>query len=531
MNKKSIIDQYVSLQNSIVVTFTETMAFANDFNATSQQFINFSNRFKQHQQTFCDLKLKLNVIDDADFRNKIIDYMSEDEKIIKDTLNLLNNIINQSSSPTTAAIKTTEASIPNKNPSISSTITTITAPTLSSTLPTKTPKIDFIAEMNRYLGIDAYIQLLNRIQDVEMQDFKFHVEFEVVLNTDIASLEIRNETDMSRYHCLVLLIHAFFFDSIRGLDFTALKAADTPLKIEKLKCLFNYFINMFNFIRLNAESLVKPIIVHHPSAATAPTIEKIRSSNQKINPNMVNIEQFDVTHAYNTRTSFKSHDLILDYAEIRPGLFALDDSASYEDILFMKYPELYAVAYFIEKNNKPVFSDNDSYIVSNIIQYNLVKNASYESKFWADAISLYNIVYVNILMFESCDIKTHAGSRQSDIGHLDRMILKLYSGMLFNRITRRHNNDIEDEPDAIIRLHAGAGINDCTENKTFQFLIELLVSTLLNYKMCYCVYSFQHSSELNDVIEAIGSMDVARLYFKLSNYNFNLDGSLNFRTR
>nr|UPO71187.1 orf103 [Trichoplusia ni single nucleopolyhedrovirus] len=525
MNKKSIIDQYVSLQNSIMVTFTESMAFANDFDAMSPQFINFSNRFKQHQQTFCDLKLKLNTISDADFRNKIINYMSEDEKIIKDTLDLFNNIVNQSSSGT--AITTTALSIPNKIPSIEPAIATV----MTAAMPTETPKIDFVAEMNRYLGVEAYTQLLNRVQDVEMQDFKFSIEFEMVLNTDIASIEIHNETDISRYHCLILLIHAFFFDNIRGLDFTTLKAANTPLKIEKLKCIFNYFINMFNFIRLNNESLIRPIIVHHASAATAPTMEKIRSSNQKIDPNMINIEQLDMAHAYNARTSFKSHDLILDYAELRPGLFALEDSGSYEDILFMKHPELYAVAYFIEKNNRPVFGDNDSYIVSNIIQYNLVKNALYESKFYSDAINLYGIVYVNILMFESCDIKTHAGSRQSDVTHLERMILKLYSGLLFNRITRRHNNDIDDEPDAIIRLHAGAGINDCTENKTFQFLIELLVCTLLKYKMCYCVKDFQQLSELNDVVEAIGSIDVARLYFKLSNYNFNLDGSLNFRTK
>nr|QBI90326.1 hypothetical protein [Trichoplusia ni single nucleopolyhedrovirus] len=525
MNKKSIIDQYVSLQNSIMVTFTESMAFANDFDAMSPQFINFSNRFKQHQQTFCDLKLKLNTISDADFRNKIINYMSEDEKIIKDTLDLFNNIVNQSSPGT--AITTTALSIPNKIPSIEPAIATV----MTAAVSTETPKIDFVAEMNRYLGVEAYTQLLNRVQDVEMQDFKFSIEFEMVLNTDIASIEIHNETDISRYHCLILLIHAFFFDNIRGLDFTTLKAANTPLKIEKLKCIFNYFINMFNFIRLNNESLIKPIIVHHASAATAPTMEKIRSSKQKIDPNMINIEQLDMAHAYNARTSFKSYDLILDYAELRPGLFALEDSGSYEDIFFMKYPELYAVAYFIEKNNRPVFGDNDSYIVSNIIQYNLVKNALYESKFYSDAINLYGIVYVNFLMFESCDIKTHAGSRQSDVTHLERMILKLYSGLLFNRITRRHNNDIDDEPDAIIRLHAGAGINDCTENKTFQFLIELLVCTLLKYKMCYCVKDFQQLSELNDVVEAIGSIDVARLYFKLSNYNFNLDGSLNFRTK
>nr|QGW49657.1 hypothetical protein [Chrysodeixis includens nucleopolyhedrovirus]QGW49797.1 hypothetical protein [Chrysodeixis includens nucleopolyhedrovirus]QGW49937.1 hypothetical protein [Chrysodeixis includens nucleopolyhedrovirus] len=527
MNKKSIIDQYVSLQNSIVVTFTETMAYANNFDATSKQFIKFSNRFKQHQQTFCDLKLKLNTVGDADFRSKVIEFMSADEKIVNDTLNLLNVIINEPSSPISDAISTIEKSIPIIDPPISQSIATVMAPSSSR----ETPKINFIEEMRRYFGMDAYIQLLNRVQDTSEQDFKFNVEFELILNTDISSIEIRNETDINRYHCLVLLIHAFFFDSIRGLDFKCLKTANTLLKVEKLKCIFNYFLNMFIIIRSNSESLLKPIIVHHTSAASAPTIEKIRSSTQKIDYNMINIEQFDMAHAYNTRSTFKSHDLILDYAEIRPGLFALEDSGTYEDILFMKYPELYAVAHFIENNNEPVFGDNDSYIVSNIIQYNLVKNVAYESKFYSDAINLYGVVYVNILMFESCDIKTHAGSHQSDIGHLDRMILKLYSGMLFNRITRRHNNDIDDEPDAIIRLHAGAGVNDCTENKTFQFLIELLVCTLLKYKMCYCVNSFQQLSELTDVVEAIGAMDVARLYFKLSNYNFNLDGSLNFRNR
>jgi hypothetical protein len=271
-----------------------------------------------------------------------------------------------------------------------------------------------------------------------------------------------------------------------------------------------------------------PIVIEHTDASTLDTVESIKSLNKLIDPNNIAIEEFNSSHVYNRRNTFQANDLILDYAERKMGLYSLDDSASYEDILFMKYPELYAVAYFINRNNDPVFKDNDSYVIGNAIQYNMVNNASYQSKFIGDAVSIYGSVYVNFMAFESCDLKAHMGAVQSDKAHLDRMITKIFSGLLFNKLSIESNNNNNSHDTTVVRLHAGAGVNDCTQNKTFQFLIELLVCTILDYRLCYCVKNFDHLTELNDTMEAIGIMSVSELYFKLINYKFDTNGPVNF---
>ncbi|QEI03688.1 hypothetical protein [Rachiplusia nu nucleopolyhedrovirus] len=523
----SFIIQYVSLQDSILATFNSLNSLSNDLRTNNiTQFSEISNRLKQHQQSFRDLKRQLgNVIYDEKSnlsRNYLMESINYDEKTIDEAIELIDHI-------------KTNVPIVFKSPStVSAKINVSDFAQLSSaetmTTPFNTvPDIKFIEIMRSYLGDVTSGEILYS-EILQEEDFKYQVEFEIILRKSISGIGLYRDMDLNRVDCLTIITQAFFLNNVRDLDFSNIKRNDTPIKREKIICLFTYFIAMFSYMRESmCPALYKPIIIQH-NQTDFTAIEQIRTANKNVNPSNVNIEEFTAIHKYYKHRTFRSYDLIVDYAEKKIGNYALTDSANYEDVMFMKYPELYAVSYFINKDKSQVFADNDSYLISNIIQFNLVKNAMQQSKHMNNAPDLFGITYVNIVAFESCDLKVHLGSRQSDKAHLDRMILKLYSGLLLNRNTRRFNNDIEDEPDAFIRLHAGSGINDCTENKTFQFLIELLVCTVLNYQLCYCVRSFEQLSELNDTVEAVGRMNAAELYFKLVNYDFSTTGPVNFQS-
>ncbi len=517
----NLIIKYVSLQDTVLATFNDLHNAANDFTTNSTRFSSILSRFRQHQQSFRDLKLTLNNNKSlAATRNSLLDSIYDDEKTINEAVEILKQIIN---SPITRT-KTADVT--------STTATTETFAGLYATAaPTTTNEynyIKFIDVMREYVGEARAAELLYS-QNLNEEDFKYQVEFDIILKKHVDNITLFRNTDLNRVDCLIIITQAFFLNNIRDLDFAEIKQNDTPIKREKLICLFTYFITMFEYIRNTNSSLHEPIIIQH-NQATFEDIELIRTTNKSVDPSKVNIEEFTAIHKYFKHRTFKSYDLILDYAEKKIGLHSLTDSANYEDIMFMKYPELYGVAYLVNKHNTKVFGDYDSYLLSNIIQFNIVENARYQSKHVNSAANLFGVINVNIVAFESCDLKAHLGSMQSDKTHLDRMILKLYSGLLHNRNTRRFNNNVEDEKDAVIRLHAGTGINDCTENKTFQFLIELLVCSVLNYQLCYCVRNFEQLCELNDTLEAMGRMNVAELYFKLVNYDFKATGPFNFKS-
>lgn len=511
---ENFIIKYISVQDSLLATINDFNNLVNDVATNMPLIMKLTDRFEEHKLSFNYLKVQLGKIKNIPFKSTYTQSLQVDENIINFAMELVSHITKSSTEATTGYLKTMDFA------------RDILAKTIDRPF---APAIDFVEVMKSYLGDVGSSEMLHS-EVLQQEDFKYQVEFEISLRINMSDINLYRGVDLNRLHCMSIILQAFFLDNVEGLDFKQIKENDTPLKRQKIICLFSYFITMFGYMnRQQCLELYKPIVIQHASA-TFDDIELIRTVNKFVDVSKINVEEFSKTHKYYKYRSFKSYDLIVDYADQKLGSSALTDSANYEDIMFMKYPELYGVSYIVNRNKDDVFGDTDSYLISNIIQFNIVENAQQESRQLNSAADLFGIIFVNIVVFESCDLKTHLGSFQSEKSHLDRMILKLYSGLLLNRNSRRINNNNEDQPDACIRLHAGAGINDCTDNKTFQFLIEVLVCSVLNYELCYCVRSSEQLSELNDTVEALGYMDVAQLYFRLVNYDFETTGPINFRT-
>lgn len=366
--------------------------------------------------------------------------------------------------------------------------------------------------LRSYDVISTLNDLADRVSVLEFRNIPYVEELEYLMSVDIFDIRLKYNCDLNRIDCVAIILQALIKRNNRNVNFEKFIESDSPIMIEKLKCVLHYILDSCRLLNEKDESLlITPISIKH--YIIDPKTISFGSNNNLINVENVSVEKYAPYHKYEVKKSTSSVEYTVMYVTGKVGEKLFDENASHFDLWCMKCPELYVLPHFIHNT----LSDNESYVIRDVKQYNVLTNSSYNTKRVYDAEAYDSpLPLCNFLMYESCDYKIHVNAVQSDLSHLNREIAKLMSGV-------RHEQVLTDET-----LVFYTGPYNCHDNRTFQFLIEVLVCASENSKLEYCASNFEQQKELNDTLEAISSYTIGMLYNKLANYNFNTTGPMNF---
>ncbi|AAF33582.1 ORF52 [Spodoptera exigua multiple nucleopolyhedrovirus] len=448
-----------------------------------QSCINENNR---HLQSLRNVKMNLENINDGDaVYNSIIQSLRSDEKTLIDVNDLLHQKIRLRDEPIVQSL----------------------------IVPSSIEQYDVVGKFNYFA---------DRVGIVEFRNISYTAQLERLLNINVFQINGvaangGGNVDVNRVDCAAVLLQALIKDNNRAINFDKFINSDTPLMIEKLKCLMYYLVDVCRDMADNNEDVYTFINTKH--YMIDPKTISLGDDNTRLDVNNVFVDKYTPYNKYESKNDIvaksdesTTYTILYINGKINHRMF--DEYATHQDIWYMRCPELYALPHFI----KDALGENESYIVRNVKQYNVVTNQSYNTKRVYDA-DMYSkpLPVHNFLMYESCDYKTYTDTQQSDLKHLDREIAKLMSGIHYEQA-------IVDET-----LVFRAGPHNCHDNRTFQFLIEVLVCSSEGSKLYYCASNFEQQKDLNDTLECISRYNISQLYNKLANYNFNLTGPMNFQ--
>jgi hypothetical protein len=488
----TLIVQYESLQRHMLDDLNrlrKTSSRPNDDDAeTVYRYQSCINENNTHLQSLRNVKMNLENINDGDaVHNSIIQSLRSDEKTLIDVNDLLHQKIRLRDEPIIQSL----------------------------IVPSSIEQYDVVGKFN---------DLADRVGVVEFRNISYTAELERLLNVNVFQINgggANNgggNVDVNRVDCAAVLLQALVKDNNRAINFEKFINSDTPLMIEKLKCLMYYLVDVCRDMAENNEDVYTFITTKH-YMIDPKTISLGDDNTTRIDVNNVFVDKYTPYNKYESKNDIAAesdesttYTILYINGKINHRMF--DEYATHQDIWYMRCPELYALPHFI----KDALGENESYIVRNVKQYNVVTNQSYNTKRVYDA-DMYRkpLPMHNFLMYESCDYKTYTDTQQSDLKHLDREIAKLMSGIHYEQA-------IVDET-----LVFRAGPHNCHDNRTFQFLIEVLVCSSEGSKLYYCASNFEQQKDLNDTLECISRYSVSQLYNKLANYNFNITGPMNFQ--
>ncbi|QEI03443.1 hypothetical protein [Spodoptera cosmioides nucleopolyhedrovirus] len=489
-HEDTLIVQYESLQRHILDDLNRLRKTSRDNDPEAvYRFQSCINENNTHLQSLRNVKMNLENINAGDaVHNSIIQSIRSDEKTLIDVNDLLHQKIRLRDEPIIQSL----------------------------IVPSSIEQYDVVGKFN---------DLADRVGVVEFRNISYTAELERLLNVNVfqingvgvgADNNSSSTIDVNRVDCAAVLLQALVKDNNRAINFSKFVESDTPLMIEKLKCLMYYLVDVCRDMAENNEEVYTFITTKH--YMIDPQTISLADDNTRIDVNNVFVDKYTPYNKYESKhdiagTEDESTTYTILYINGKINHRMFDEYATHQDIWYMRCPELYALPHFI----KDALGENESYIVRNVKQYNVVTNQSYNTKRVHDA-EMYSkpLPVHNFLMYESCDYKTYTDTQQSDLKHLDREIAKLMSGIHYEQA-------IVDET-----LVFRAGPHNCHDNRTFQFLIEVLVCSSEGSKLYYCASNFEQQKDLNDTLECISRYSVSQLYNKLANYNFNITGPMNF---
>ncbi|AIE47826.1 poly ADP-ribose glycohydrolase [Peridroma alphabaculovirus] len=481
----TVLAQYVSLQEQLVET-AEKLLMYEDNPSNIDHFRSYMQAFNVHLQTLRDIRLRITNFIGPDFdRDRIVQCLDSDEQSVLDMCALIKMKIELHKPPLEIFG---------------------TLPSLPTT-------------MQSYDVMGMFNDFADQLGVLEFRNIDYVVELEHLMNVNVYDVRLRDGTHLDRVDCAAIITQALLKDNNRALNFEKIKAGETQLVREKLKCLLHYILyiceriakerkNNMDWAETTSELLAPIVIKHH--MIDAKTI-RLGDDATRIDRDSVEVCKYQSYHRYEQDRLVTMRDYTILYVDGKVGAHAFDDSATHEDLWYMQCPELFVLPHFIKRP----LGDHESYVVKDAMQYNVLSTMMYNTTRVYD-VEAYNVRPLrNFLMYESCDYKVRENLVQSDVEHLNREIAKMMSGVSAEQIC-----------DSQLVFHAGP--YNCHDNRTFQFLIELLVCAHEGSKLSYCAANYEQQKELNDTVEAVSTYSVAGLYEALANYNFNTTGPMNF---
>nr|QBM79073.1 hypothetical protein [Helicoverpa armigera nucleopolyhedrovirus] len=343
-----------------------------------------------------------------------------------------------------------------------------------------------------------------------IEDFKYFPELTYIVNRKhVNEIQLTDQT-LSRLDCATLMANAFFAGNVPNLNFDTIKSGATGLLRQKLMCLLNYFKNICFLLNMKSDWVETRITIERYVCENRISLY---NSEKPVKGSDVTVALYNPEIDYNEQNVPDAHDLIIDYVDKRLGSdTVLTDSMTYEDIMFLRFPELYAAMYFDSRD----LGDCDSLCVRDVVKFNTVLGTAGAPKFVESILDTAGFVYINILALESCHLKNNVGSANSDLAYLDMSINRLQTPLIANRLSIPSTGN-GGKPTLYSSFWG------CPEeSRPFRMLVELMTCAVADYNMVYIASDSETQFEMEDTILILNdNYTVREIYNMLTNYKFN----------
>ncbi|AUV65328.1 PARG [Alphabaculovirus myunipunctae] len=478
--ENELFAQYVSLQTQLLSDTSEIVKY-DDVEDSVFIFMALNDSLKKYLDTLRELKMKIVNFVHVDDRDALLRIANTDELTILDEIDLINRKLQLISSLSSSSSSLLSSSQILKSDSMLATY-------------------DVVTTMNDWA---------DRVGILEFRDLSYRAEMEHLLSLNIYDIEL-TEQSIGRIECAAIIFQALIRNNSRILDFKEIVSGEQPIMIEKHKCIMYYLVCVFEMMKRRDSELDTPITIRH-HVIDRKTV-KITDDVQTLKPNDFVVDVFAPYRRYDTNRARRPYQYTVVYVQDKIGSRAFGVDTNYEDVWFMKCPELYAMPRFVRK----VLGDDESYAFCNLKQYNVMTTYNYNTRRVQDADAYTVMPMFNFLMYQSCAYRVGTDLYEPDIDYLNREIYKLLSGVRYEQVVSSAQLEFFTSP------------HNCNDNRTYQFLIEVLVCAHENCRLHYCASNAEQQRELNDTMEAIQTYSVSHLYNSLVNYNFNTTGPMNF---
>ncbi|AKC91665.1 parg [Lambdina fiscellaria nucleopolyhedrovirus] len=438
--------------------------------------------------------------------------------------------------------------------------------------------VDLLQVYNTLTGLG---ELLNV---AAFKEFKYQLE----LNRLLVSVQksVHDETDfkLTRFKCAAIVAKSLFTssnheDRFKSLRFMITAAESSPVIALKLRCLLEYIHQVCYMMRENSKNEYDQSIVNetvrvnrlrytigadrneandarydYSETANIARIDidnydvdvpvfnetsenlimrKIKNqllqSKTAINIDTAHVYHIDTNIEFSVETTPSLHDLILIHTNDRLGENTLLANLDYESVLFMQYPELYAVAALIDEP----LDDYQSLCMKNFVKFNKLQYVD-QTMVYASNNALLDIVSVSFLAVKSNDLVTKLYMEENGLNYLNQNLSRLMGGLQNCLPPLRYSNRQNDNsPMPTIVNNVVSGAYGSLKNRTLQFLIEFLVCTMYDFELEYYSNNYEIVSEIKMTLEALKNKKVetvSDLYKKLTRYNVRRSGPNNFLT-
>nr|ACI43907.1 P52 [Ophiusa disjungens nucleopolyhedrovirus] len=337
-------------------------------------------------------------------------------------------------------------------------------------------------------------------------------QLDTLLNMGRDAMVMAPDGTVDRVVCAAIVAQALFKDRFdeNELSFTKIVNGvaypdDSAIYTEKLKCLLYYLKCVCEQMKLGRSSAVmnEPIrLVRRAVDADDNPVHMYNYSNRMIVAEDVEIH-VDANNNAKPRANAEpsDRDYFVLYCNKRLGATALAAYATSEDVWFMRCPELYALRYFKRQSDLT----EHSIVLQNVMQYNVVKEASFNSKRQNGTKA-----FVNFVAYDAYE--RHLRHFMDDPQYVDQTLKKMLAAVRY----------AQNSSPAKVTFHAN-------DNGTFMFLLQVLAAQIAESRITFSVMNAEIKHDLDLAAAELVEYTIAGLYERLYNYNFNATGQSNLR--
>ncbi|ACF05396.1 hypothetical protein [Adoxophyes orana nucleopolyhedrovirus] len=334
-------------------------------------------------------------------------------------------------------------------------------------------------------------------------NFEYLPELTLLLQNAVIDYESNTNITITRMQWASIAARAFFCRDIPHLIFDKIKNDENSAIMQSKKfCLLNYFYFISKQIHMNATDFLDcELIISNQSAIPMKKLEGYFSKNNIL------LEQLNALNL--TRDTINEYDLIHLHTCANIGQYATEYSVKFEDLVFMAYPELYVTKYFLPNT----LENDEAVIIQNLVRYNDVNMSHPEN------ISLNNtMIFANFVWTKNCESPQTVGNQN----YIDTQLVR------YNNAYKNYRLSVDDDVITVFSMPHGSYSNK--QFYEFQFLLELLV--VINYDIKF-IYNWENQEQKTTLLNMLNyipsNMPLQTLYYKLINWNFNLDSIQNLK--
>ncbi|ADD73823.1 ORF114 [Lymantria xylina nucleopolyhedrovirus] len=352
-----------------------------------------------------------------------------------------------------------------------------------------------------YARIEEYGRFFG---DATLSEFKYEPELCELLSRKAVNRARQNRSlnvTLTRLDCAAVVAQALFFYNKPNLDFRNVRrhAKNSVVMAAKLLCLLHYIHAVCYLMRAHRDEVDGDVSLSRVSSrvrAPPASVKALPLQTQRVSVKVKDPEYEFAPHNFPAL-----QDLTVIYCPHgRLGEWAASTArVGVEELLFLKFPELYALSYFAARP----MADDESMVLSDLQHFNEISTAGEQVRYVktrTDALLFQDFLAVNV---DDSSVN-FSGERLAD-EFLGNAFAQYWAGMGHHRKTRlqAHLKGQIVHDDADRRATLNTKLHWTETDPRILFFMEVLACSVHDYDLCFCVPSEAERAQYVNLLNAV----------------------------